>query len=208
MINIMINTITVFFSTFIHPTRTSSSGERSQFLEVLGVSWALHLLNVIYSIAAIWLGIMSYEYLSTSKDFTHMLFQSLNIKYQKFSMMSLLLQVIFYPFIFQFAHKFWIFLIKFYASIFDYNENTEHHEDDLIEDVVTTSFTVNLLLIIPIFGSVLSIIAQGLYLFTGLKTKLSFTNTQAFLVLITPLFILFLLGILIASYFVLLISMF
>ncbi len=204
----MINTLTVFFSTFIHPTRKKSEGERSQFLEVLGVSWSLHLLNALYSVAAIYLGILSYEYLSTSKDFTHMLFQTLNVKFQKFSMMSLLFQVIFYPFIFQFAHKFWIFLIKFYASIFDYHADTEHNEDDLIDDVVTTSFTTNLLLVIPIFGSVLSTLAQGLYLFTGLKTKLSFTNTQAFLVLITPLFILFLVGILIASYFVFLISLF
>lgn len=203
----MTNTLAVFFRTFIHPTQSLSEGERSSFVEVLGVSWSLHLLNALYSVAAIYLGILSYEYLSTSKDFTHMLFQTLNVKFQKFSLMSMLFQVIFYPFIFQFAHKFWIFLIKFYASIFEYEENVTHNEDEVITDVVTTSFTTNLLLVIPIFGSVLSSIAQAFYLFTGLKTKLSFTNTQAFLVLITPLFILFLMGILIASYFVFLISL-
>ena len=200
-------TIGTFLSTFMHPTRTQKEGERSSFLEVLGYSWSLHFLNALYSVAAIYLGILSYEYLSTSSDFSHLLFETLQLKFKKFSLMSILFQVIFYPFIFQFGHKFWIFLIKFYAQIFDYEEDENHSEEVLIDDIVTTSFTSNLLLIIPIFGNVLSTLAQGLYLFMGLKKKLSFTNTQAFLVLITPLFILFLMGILIASYFVFLISL-
>lgn len=203
----MTRSLSVFFSTFMHPARKERDGERSDFFEVLGYSWGLHFIYAFYSVAAIYLGIMSYEYLSSSKDFTHILFQTLNVKFQKISLFSALLEAIFYPFIFQFMHKFWTFLINFYAQIFDFEEDAEHTEEALIEDVVTTSFTSNLLLLIPIFGSVLSTIAQGLYLYTGLKAKLSFTNTQAFLVLITPLFILFLVLILIASYFLFLISL-
>lgn len=203
----MTKPISTFISTFMHPTRKERDGERSTFLEVLGFSWGLHLVQAMYSIAAIYLGIISYEYLSNSKDFTHLLFQALNVKFQKFSLLSTLFQVIFYPFIFQFLHQFWTFLIKFYAQIFDFEADTEHSEEDLITDVVTTSFTSNVFLLIPIFGGVLSTIAQAFYLFTGLKAKLSFTNTQAFLVLITPLFIVFLLAILVASYMVFLISL-
>jgi hypothetical protein len=203
----MTKTFSTFFTTLVHPTWKSREAERSSFVEVLGFSWSFHLLYAIYSIGAIYLGLMSYEYLSNSENFAHMLFQSFNVKFQKFSLYTTLFQVIFYPFIYQFLHKFWTFLIKFYAGVFDFELDNEHSEDELIEDVVTTSFTANFFLIIPILGGLVSTLAQIFYLFTGLKAKLSFTNTQAFLVLLTPLFIMFLLMILIASYFIFLISL-
>jgi len=203
----MTKTLSTFFTTLLHPTWKLREAERSSFVEVLGFSWSFHMLYALYSIGAIYLGILSYEYLSNSENFAHLLLQTLNVKFQKFTLFSTLFKVIFYPFIFQFLHKFWTFLIKFYASIFDYVEDDEHDEDELIDDVVTTSFTSNFFLVIPVFGGLISNLVQIYYLFAGLKSKLSFTNTQAFLVLLTPLFILFLLMILIASYFVFLISL-
>lgn len=201
----MMNSLSLYFSTFLRPTlRTSVDGEKLGYFEVMGISWSLHLIYAFYSVFALYLGVVSYEYLSSSENFTHLLFQSMTVSYQKFNLMSTLFSVIFYPFIFQFAFKFWAYLLRFYAEIFHYEG--ERDLDVEIEDLLNTVYTANLFLVIPIFGGILSTLTQGYYLFIGLRKKLQFTTTQAFLVLITPLFILFLLTILIASYFMFLFS--
>ncbi len=199
------NALSLYFSTFLRPTsRTTLDGEKLGYFEVMGISWSLHLIYAFYSVFALYLGVVSYEYLSSSEEFTHLLFQSMTVSYQKFNLMSTLFSVIFYPFIFQFAFKFWSYLLRFYAEIFHYEG--ERDLDVEIEELLNTVFTANLFLVIPIFGGILSTLTQGYYLFIGLRKKLQFTTTQAFLVLITPLFILFLLTILIASYFMFLFS--
>jgi hypothetical protein len=171
----------------------------------MGISWALHIVYAFYSVFALYLGIVSYEYLSSSQSYTHLLFESFSLTTQKLSLMMTLVQVIFYPFIFHFAFKFWTFLLGFFAQIFNYEGDREL--DVEIEELLNTVFTTNIFLIIPIFGNVLSTIAQTYYMFIGLRAKLGFTRVQAILVLMTPLFLMFLITVLIASYFTLLVSL-
>lgn len=198
------NVLSLYLTTFLRPTERPQDEEKLGYFEVMGISWALHIIYAFYSVFALYLGILSYEYLSKSQDFTHLLFQSVTVSFQKFSLFSTLFGVIFYPFIFQFAFKFWAYILKFYTEVFDYDGDCLEEE---IEHMLNTVFTANIFLIIPIFGSILSTLAQAYYLFIGLKKRLEFTTTQAFLVLITPLFTLFLISILIASYFIFLFSM-
>lgn len=201
----MIHSLNLYFLTFLRPTQRSVDGERISYFEVLGISWTLHLIYAFYSIFAIYLGITSYEYLSSSQDFGHLLFESVNVTFQKIALMTTLSEVIFYPFIFQFGFKFWAYVLKFYAQIFDYDGDRELEVE--IEELLNSIFTANIFLIIPIFGNVLSFMTQAYYLFIGLRAKLGFTRLQAFLVLITPLFLIFLSTILIASYFTFLFTM-
>lgn len=201
----MIHSLNLYFQTFLRPTKRSVDGERISYFEVMGISWSLHMIYAFYSIFALYLGIKSYEYLSNSQDFTHLLFESFNVTFQKISLMMTLFEVIFYPFIFQFGFKFWAYVLRFYAQIFEYDG--ERELDVEVEELLNSIFTANIFLIIPIFGNVLSILTQTYYLFIGLRAKLGFTRVQAFLVLITPLFLMFLLTILIASYFTFLISL-
>ncbi|MEA9357147.1 hypothetical protein SHI21_13060 [Bacteriovorax sp. PP10] len=201
----MIQSLSLFFHTFLAPTKRSVDGERITYFEVMGISWSLHIIYAFYSIFALYLGIVSYEYLSNSQSYTHLLFESFSVTTQKISLMMTLVQVIFYPFIFQFAFKFWAYLLRFFAQIFDYDGDREL--DVEIEELLNSIFTANIFLIIPIFGSVLSTLAQAYYMFIGLRAKLGFTRVQAVLVLMTPLFLMFLITVLIASYFTLLISL-
>ena len=201
----MMDSLSLYFTTFMRPNQRSVEGEKLGYLEIMGISWALHIIYAFYSVFALYLGILSYEYLSSSEDFTHLLFQSMTVSWQKFGLLTTLFGVIFYPFIFQFAFKFWAYVLRFYAEIFDYGN--ERDLDDEIESLLNTIFTANIFLVIPIFGNTLSFLAQGYYLFLGLKKKLEFTTTQAFLVLITPVFTIFLISILVASYFIFLFSM-
>ncbi|MBC7714945.1 MAG: hypothetical protein H7177_16485 [Rhizobacter sp.] len=201
----MIETFSLYFQTFLHPTHKLEDGERIGYLEIMGISWSLHLIYAFYSIFAMYLGVISYEYVSSSQSFTHLISDSISVTFQKISLMMTLFEVIFYPFLFQLGFKFWALILRFYAQIFEYSG--ERSLDTEIEELLNSIFAANIFLIIPIFGNVLSLITMACYLFVGLKAKLNFTGTQAFLVLITPLFIMFILTILIASYFTLLISL-
>jgi hypothetical protein len=201
----MIDTLTLYLQTFLRPTQKSEDAKRIGYLEMMGISWSLHIIYAFYSIFALYLGVISYEYISQSQNFTHLIFDSVTITIQKISLMMTLLGVIFYPFIFQFGFKFWAYILRFYAQVFDYSG--ERPLDIEIEELLNSIFSANIFLIIPIFGNILSLITMGYYLFIGLKSKLGFTSTQAFLVLITPIFLMFLFTILVASYFALLISL-
>jgi hypothetical protein len=202
----MVETFSLYFNAFRH--FPAEDGERKiSFMELLGVSWALHMLYAFYSVFALYLGVKSYDYLSSSKDFSHMVFQSMTFTFQKVSLLTTLFAVVFYPFVFQFAYKFWKGSFKFYANIFDYDDVDSDLFEEKSDDILSTAFASNFLLLLPIAGSVLSNIAIVYFLFTGLKRKLEFTSLQATLVVITPLFILFLLAIFSASYFVFLLTL-
>ncbi len=201
----MIETLSLYFQTFLKPTQKFEDGDRIGYIEVMGISWSLHIIYAFYSVFALYLGVITYEQATSSQSFTHLISESVSVTFQKFTLMMTLFEVIFYPFIFQFGFKFWAYILRFYAQIFEYKG--ERALDTEIEELLNSIFTANIFLIIPIFGNILSLFTQAYYLFIGLKTKLSFTSTQAFLVLITPLFLMFLLTILVASYFTLLISL-
>lgn len=201
----MIQTLSLYFSTFLRPTKEDEDLKKLDSLEVMGISWALHIVYAFYSIFVLYLGIISYEYLAEPAGFSEAIFASVNISIQKISLMLILFEVVLYPFFFQFGFKFWAFILKFYGELFDYKESTPI--EDAITSILNSIFTANIFLLIPVFGNVLSMMTEAYYLFIGLKAKLHFTNTQAFLVLITPLFFLFLSVILVASYFTLLLSL-
>ena len=200
------NSLNLYFQTFMHPTKRSVDGERISYFEVMGITWSLHLLYAFYSVFALYLGVVSYEYLSSSESFTHLMFASMAVTSQKITLMMTLAQVIFYPFVFQFGFKFWAYVLRFYAQIFDYDGDREL--DVEIEELLNSIYTANIFLIIPIFGSFLSFITQAYYLFIGLRSKLGFTRAQAVLVLMTPLFLIFFLTMLGVAYMMFLISLF
>lgn len=202
----MIESLTLFFNTFKHHSEDQDEPLIGRF-ELLGISWALHLLYAFYSVFAIYLGVKSYEYFSQSTDFSHLIFDSFHFEFQKIGLVSTLFSAAFYPLVFQFSYKFWKGCFRFYANIFDYDCDDESLFNEKGDEVLSSAYTANFLLILPVVGSVLSQIAFAYFLFRGLKRKYDFSLLQASLVLITPLFILFLFAVLTASYFVFLLSL-
>lgn len=198
----MIESLQLYFNTFRN--FRESDDRKLSYLELMGISWSLHLLYAFYSVFALYLGVKSYSYFSGSKDFTHLVLESFSFKFQKISLLTTLFGVVFYPFLFQFAYKFWKGAFKFYANIFDYEDEML---EEKAEEILNTAFSANLFLIFPIIGNILSNIGLAYFLFQGLKKKYDFTSLQAGLVLITPLFIAFLCTIFSASYFLFLITL-
>lgn len=201
----MIESLQLYFNVFKGSDDTGDKAERKlSYLELMGISWSLHILYAFYSVSALYLGVKSYTYFSGSKDFTHLALETFSFKFQKIALLTTLFGVIFYPFLFQFAYKFWKSVFKFYANIFDFKDEQLEEKAD---QILITAFSANLFLILPIIGNILSNIALAFFLFQGLRKKYEFTSLQASLVLITPLFLLFLFAIFSASYFLFLFTL-
>jgi hypothetical protein len=184
---------------------SSPKGERKiSTIEVMSISWSLHLIYAFYSVFALFLGVKSYEYISGSEDFTHLVFSTLNIQIQKITLLSTLFSVILYPFIFQFGYRFWRALFKFYAQLFD-REDAEF--EDKADAILASAFSCNLFLIFPIVGKFLSHLAHGFFLYKGMVSKYNFSSLQAILVLLTPIFLVFLALVFTASYFMFLLTL-
>jgi hypothetical protein len=202
----MLESLVIYFKTFIHPWNESSGARKTSYIEVLGISWALHLIYTFYSVFAVFLGVKSYQYFSTSEDFTHLILNSFSFSFQKISLFVQLGMVILYPVVFHFSYRFWMYLLGFYIQIF--NSGFDPEEAKLkSEEIVNTMYTSNSFLLLPIAGAVFSGFSQVYLLYRGVVVKLNFTKVQAFLVLLTPLFMIFILAILIVSYLVFLFSL-
>lgn len=199
----MIESLQLYFDAFKNPA--SSTGERKiSYLELMGISWSLHLLYGFYSVFSLYLGIQSYNYFSHSKNLTGIVIQLLNFKVQQISLFTTLFSVVLYPFLFQFGYRFWNAIFKFYGNLFEVNDDCM---DEKNEEILSSAFSSNIFLILPIVGNILSNIALFFLIFKGLKNKYEFTSLQAALVLLTPLFLLFICSILTASYLFLIVSL-
>lgn len=198
----MIQSLQLYFNAFKH---YSDEGQRKiSYLELMGISWALHLIYAFYSVFALYLGVKSYDYFSNSQDFTHLILDSFSFKMQKLSLLSTLFGVIIYPLVFHFGYKFWKGLLGFYARLF---EARIPARDEVEHDILSSFFSSNLFLLMPIIGNLLSNIASAFFLFQGLRHKYEFSILQASLVLLTPLFLIFLFTVFTASYFVFLFTL-
>lgn len=199
----MTNVLHNFKETLLNPFSPKSEEERLDYFEVMGISWAFHFIYAFYSIFAVYIGIKTYQYMSETDNIAKVLYSNFNLSLQKFSIIMGISEAIFYPVVFHFSYKFWLFILNFYGQVFNVETNVEEESVDILNAI----YASNVFLILPIGGKLLSLLAQGFYLFKGLMAKLGFSNLQAFLVLLTPLFIMFLFTILIVSYFIFLISL-
>lgn len=200
----MMTSLSHYIHSFLNPIDDSEPSKRVGYYELLGISWILHIIYALYSMAAIYLGAKTYEYLSDSSTFTDIITSSFSTQLQRYNIFSIVFQVLLYPFIFQFGFKFWTYLLNFFADL--YNVKKDEAYEDKIKELVSSMFTTNILLLLPVFGSVLSSLTQAFYLFIGSTKKLGFTKLQAILVLVSPLFIVLLLTTLVIAYYTFLIK--
>ena len=198
------DSLQTYFKTFKNLNINETSDQEISYFELMGISWSLHFLYAFYSVFALYLGVKSYSYFAESGSFSHLVFNSINAKFQKMAMISTLFVVIFYPFLFQFAFKAWKAIFKFYLNLFQMMDDQFEIKTD---NILNSAFSANLFLILPIVGKVLSNLAHGFFVFKGLKRNYEFTSLQATLVLLTPLFLVFLFAVFVASYFMFLLSL-
>lgn len=166
--------------------------------EFVAINWILMMVKTLYVLVLTYLGAVAPKFFaSLGASSTPTVMQMMNINIKRVSIFITLLEVVFFPIAFYFLYKLWVAMLSFFADVFEYEQEDIKKACRL---VVKRSYSVNFLFLLPIIGGGLSILAQGLYLYLGMKGRLGFSNLQAILVLMVPLVILGCLAIFLLSY--------
>ena len=192
-----------FYSVISNPFKEREANEKLDYFELMGLSWLFHFVYAFYSVLTVYLGLLTYDYVSTNTTITKMVYSSFNLALQKYTLIIGISEAILYPVVFHFSYRFWVFLLQFYSQIF----NLENDFEENSECILTAIYASNVYLVIPVLGKLISFIAQGFLLYKGLLRKLDFSNLQAVLVLLTPFFLIFLFTMLVIAYFIFLFSL-
>ena len=156
--------------------------------ETVGVSWLLDAFAAFYRILWMYLGIQFFAYqadLSSAQMLTQFFREQIQTASQMVFLFWVLMGVVFFPISTWFYAKFWTVLIKFFADLFE--RDNDENLDDIVNQVICQSLTAHSLYLIPIVGKSLSHFLGLFYLFVGLRQNFGFTNTQSALVIVSPL---------------------
>ncbi len=166
--------------------------------DFVAINWILMMVKTAYVLIMTYLGAIAPKFLTSIGNVSApSMMEILNLNLKRVSVFVSLLEVVFFPIAFYFLYKLWVAMMSFFAEVFEYETEDVKKACRL---VVKRSYAVNFLFLIPIVGGGLSVLAQGLYLYLGMKGRLGFTNLQALLVLMVPLVILGCLAIFLLSY--------
>jgi len=189
--------------------RIANDGEESvidngsmSFIEIMSVSWMLMMVRTIYSVISIYLGLITYNYMSEESGFSNLLLPQFTFSTQKILLFFVLLEAVFYPVVLWLYTKFWGVLIKFFANLFEFEGDTQKVSDE----IVNYSLVSNMFLMIPIFGELGKHFSSIIYLFAGLRKNMQLTSLQSVIVIASPMFLLLLLMFLIIIYMVMIFS--
>ncbi len=97
------------------------------------------------------------------------------------------LELILFPLMTLLLAEFWILIIRIYAFFL----KSDDRPQKVAEDITTVAMSSHLLLIIPILGSVLQKLAWTVLLYIGLRRRLGATRSLSFVILLTPLVLIF-----------------
>src|SRR3989339_98351 len=154
--------------------------------EVICFSWIMEIISAIYTIMSINLGISALNFINTGSSFNSWIAFQLYYSGQITNIAITLLLVVLFPITAWIYIKVWEMIVVFFMKLFEYDELDELGAID----VVTSTMSSNILLLIPLFGSVLAKLYQILLFFAGLKSNLGMNTQQSILVLMAPIFLL------------------
>ncbi|MGK0367744.1 MAG: hypothetical protein ACI9QD_000883 [Thermoproteota archaeon] len=153
-------------------------------VEVISISWVFQLIRVLILLT------LSF-YLSTRMDIIHETSRILSyfipdtkVTGHVFFIISIGLEVIFFPVISYFFAKLWSFLIEFYANLLELDEE----EKEVVGDqIMTVSLTSNFFKIIPFVGDVIYQLMSFFLLYAGLRRSLRASRSLSLLIIATPI---------------------
>ena len=154
--------------------------------EVICFSWIMEIISAIYTIMSINLGISALNFINTGSSFNSWIAFQLYYSGQITNITITLFFVVLFPVTAWVYIKVWEMIVVFFMKLFEYDELDELGAID----VVTSTLSANILLLIPLFGSVLAKLYQILLFFAGLKSNLGMNTQQSILVLMAPIFLL------------------
>ena len=155
------------------------------------ISWLFYIVQVAYTLVGIKLGLVFFEKVKEETTWDTLLeITSLSsFTDNRILIFSALLSTVFFPLLAWFYVKFWIIIVSFMDSLFVTREN-RHHFEKVYESVVVSTLPSHTFLLIPILGPALKEIGFLFLLYSGLRANLNYNFSQAFVVLLTPIFLL------------------
>ncbi|MCY4524538.1 MAG: hypothetical protein OXB84_07360 [Halobacteriovoraceae bacterium] len=165
--------------------------KKTSFYEFLLISWIFVLVETIYSVSTLNIGLQISRLLKGTSFFMPYLSDQL-VLIKILSLISILGGAVLFPFYALLYQKFWIHITGFFMDLYNMKRN-----DTAIEEVVNSSFVANIFLVIPIFGSFFRTVTSFVFLFAGFRRNLKMNIPQSVLILSTP-FVLFLVFIFLA----------
>jgi len=173
---------------------TQTESTESNFLELVGISWIFVTVHVYYSFGSTYMGTMFVD--EIQKHFPEMQVAFLSgLQTQKVFMITSLLQLILFPLEAWLFVKIWSSLTSMFVSLFRGEDRKQE-----CQEICRVALVSNGFLLVPIFGIYMKKVATFVYLYAGLRKRLELSKVQAIAVLISPLFVLFLLISLIIFY--------
>lgn len=156
------------------------------FEETLTISWVFYICQAFYALIAIHIGIVFSN--SIGLEFGEVgekLGISINGLHEKVLLFGILLKVVLFPLSYWLVCRFWMFIIKFFGELFGIDGNVEN----ISEEIVNSSMSSNILLIIPIFGEFFKWFFSIFYIFLGLRYNMRMSIIQGAIVLLAPIFV-------------------
>lgn len=166
------------------------NGRSLRFLnlsESIACSWPFALIYALYSIINIRLGLAFVNHMQSSYDDSVLAnFVSLELfAFKKWMIFSILFTALFFPLSSWVFVKFWKMITLFALNLFLQDE-LERGISERVERVVGLTLCSNVLLVVPVFGTLLKRIAFFFLFFGGLRHNLGLSRIQSFVVLLAP----------------------
>ena len=187
----IINVLSAFMYYLIHPFQTHEAFKKNDpevfklsVYESLGASWLFILINGIVRIFLLNLVLVGIMDVIQDSEFASLgIIDVSQIPAYSFLVLSAVLDVVFYPLFGLFLIQFWEVIIKFFAKLL----NVKGDLTQISQDILSVSFSSQILHVIPIFGGTLSTIANFILMYAGLRTRLYSSPVLSVLIILSPL---------------------
>ena len=151
------------------------------YYEAIAVSWLFFVCHCFYSLVALHLSIYSQKFLQDEGGVF-----ALAEWGQGILLIKLLAAATFFPLLTWFWVKFWDMNIKFFAELFNVEED---NIEKISEEIARNSLVGHTFLIIPVFGSLAQSVAGFILLYAGLRNNLALARMQTLVIIASPLFL-------------------
>ncbi len=153
--------------------------------ESLAISWMFAIIKAIIQVLFIYiLAIFFRNFILSSFPIAEMYQVSGLLSPYYIFVISLILDIIFFPVMTFIMAQFWMWLIKFYGKYLDESESEKK-----AEEIITVALTTHVFYLVPIIGEFLQKIFFMFYIYAGLRKNLGANRVVSLLIIFTPIFL-------------------
>lgn len=158
--------------------------------EALGLSWVFAILRGLCKIVI--LNFFFHSFLALQSDnfpFLQDLIASSGFSTYYFLLFSAALDIIFFPIGTLVVTQFWVWVIKLYVRWL----NPELPSEEIADQITTHALSSNIFNLVPFIGDIFQAAAYWLLLYAGIRSNLGASRSLAWVILLTPTLIAFML---------------